>query len=246
MKTKFRHCFVMPAILLMTWNAAAMAQSGYGSHHGHHHQHRYRGGDYVPYGFGFGYGPSTAAESYLRGRADLVRAYGQANYHNSMAQVYWEQARAKSIENREARVQQFFALRALNEQQRFAQFAKSRLSKEQLVAVSKKTSPQRLDEQNWNVATDGLAWPSALQGEIFQEERSRLDELFRLRRDRANSDRDILQLEVDRLAKQMTEGLKRRISALKPADYVVAKRFLASVAHEVRFDLKAGEQLAGR
>ena len=29
---------------------------------------------------------------YFRGYADLVRARGENNYYNAMAQVYWEQA----------------------------------------------------------------------------------------------------------------------------------------------------------
>jgi hypothetical protein len=220
----------------------AVAQSSY-QHQDRRHPHSVR--EFGPvYGFGFGYGPSTAAESMYRGYADLVRAWGENNYHNSMAQVYWEQAREKGIANRTVAVEQFFALRKFNHEQRMAAIAKSRLSKQQLVSISKKAAPQRLGEEHWNLATDGLAWPAALQRREFAATRTRLDELFRFRRDSSNGLVGDELTEANQLASELIGELKSHISEVKPMDYIAAKRFLTSIAHEASFNPISGERLA--
>jgi hypothetical protein len=245
---------IVTSLILFAFVAAsrnALAQSSSSGHHRHHqheghHGHRgYVVGGYFPgYGFGYGYGPGTVAGSYLQGRADLVRAYGEANYHNAAAQVYWEQAREKSIANRTAAVEQFFSLRSFNEGQRFAGISKSRLSKEQLIAMSKKAVPDRLGEENWNPATDGLAWPTALQDGRFDATRDRLDQLFRARRDSALGLVSEELSETRQIAAEMTEELKGMIGQLNPTDYAAAKRFLRSLVHEANFNPVSGERLA--
>ena len=239
------------AAIAAAWIAAdAKAQGtyGHGHHHHHHRRHGYHG-FYAPgfgLGFGYGYGPSTVAGSYFRGYADLVRARGENNYYSSMAQVYREQAREQAIVNRTASVEQYFALRRLNDEQRLGAIAKSRMSKEQLVALSKKAAPKRLEDHQWDLMTDGLAWPVALSGSEFEAARVRLDELFRLRRDLSNGlGADELK-DVQQLAKEMTETLKGVISAVNPADYGAAKRFLKTIAYEARFHPGSEERLAGR
>ena len=247
MYTTTKRSLVLFAVLALSLvSAEAMAQS----RHSRHHEHDYHGraGDVVvpSYGFGFGYGPATAAESYLRGRADLVRAYGQANYYNSMAQINWEQAREKNIENRTAQVNQYFALRSFNEEQRLDKISKSRLSKEQLIEISKKDAPRRLDERHWDLTTGGLDWPTALQGTDFAAERARIDELFRARRDATGGLAGSETGEVKQLSAMMDSTLKAHISSVDPADYVAAKRFLKSISHEVRFEISSSERLANR
>lgn len=245
MKTTITHSLVLLATLTtIAATADAQAQTSYSHRHHGHHNHIH--GFTPAYDFGFGYGPATAAESFYRGYADLVRAYGENNYYNSMAQVNWEQAREKSIVNRTAKVEQFFALRKFNEDQRLGSIAKSRLSKEQLVAMSRKAAPKRLGEEHWDPATDGLAWPAALQQSEYDVSRTRLDELFRIRRDATGGLTGDEMAEVQQLTDEMTDGLKSMISEVKPTDYVAAKRFLSSVAHEVRQNTATGARLAQR
>ena len=249
-----RNVIVTSLILFAFVSASrdALAQSS-SSGHRHHHQHEghhgHRGyvvGGYFPgYGFGYGYGGGTAAGSYLQGRADLVRAYGEANYHNGVAQVYWQQAREKSIANRTAAVEQYFSLRTLNEGVRFGGIAKSRLSKQQLVAISKKAAPDRLGEEHWNPGTDGLAWPVALRDSKFDDTRDRLDELFRLRRDSSLGLVAQELTETRQIAAEMTEDLKAMISEVNSTDYAAAKRFLRNLVHEAGFNPVSGERLAG-
>ena len=245
MRTALKQGLMLLITITVVGSAAnAMAQSTYGQPY----QAPISTSDFgVTYGYGgFGYGPATAAESIYRGQADLVRAYGESNYYHSMAQVYWEQAREKNIANRTAKVEQFFALRKFNQEQRLAAIAKSRLSKEQLVSISKKAAPQRLGEGHWNPATDGLAWPAVLHRGTFTAARARLDELYRLRRDASSGLTGDELIEVQQLVDQMINGLKSMVSEVKPSDYAAAKRFLTSAAHEASFEPGFGERLAQR
>jgi hypothetical protein len=241
MKTAILKLFLLAAISAAATCQSAMAQTG---SYGQPSPPSITEEVGPVYGLGWGYGPSTAAESWYRGYADLVRAWGQNNYYNSVAQVYWEEAREKAIANRTARVEQFFALRNFNEQQRFGAIAKRRLSKERLVALSRKAAPQRLAEEHWDAAADGLAWPTALKGDSFAASSARLDELFRVRRldglDEAQHN------EIDGLVKEMTEALKGMVRQVKPSEYAAAKRFLTSVGYEANFELPRGERLAKR
>ncbi len=242
MRTAIVKGFIVLATTAALWRAEnAVAQTGSYSQPGV----QVETGRFRPaYGFDWGYGPATAAESWYRGYADLVRAWGENNYHNSMAQVYWEQAREKAISNRTAAVEQFFALRRFNEEQRVGAIARGRLPQEKLVEISKKAAPQRLDEAGWNAITDGLAWPAALKSDEFAAASARLDQLFRLRRDSTGGLTDSERSEAQQLVNTMTSELRSMIEQVQPTDYMAAKRFLASVRHETKFDLPSGERLA--
>ena len=244
MKTAIAKGLILLATITITLNAnESRAQMG---SYGQPTPQGFGGGIFQGYGVDYGYGPATAAESWYRGYADLVRAWGENNFNNSAAQINWEQAREKAIANHTASVEQFFALRKFNEEQRIGAIAKGRLSKEKLVAISKKSAPQRLDEANWNAATDGLAWPKALQTESFAVAGARLDVLIRLRRDSSSGLTADEQREAQQLVESMTSELKNTISQVKPSDYAAAKRFLTSVGHESKFDLASGERMAQR
>jgi hypothetical protein len=243
MKTALTHGLMLLATLAGWQAATAFAQSHY--HRGEHAHGYPHGYGFVPeFGFGFGYSPATAAESFHRGIADLTRARGEANVNHARAQVFWEQARAKHLVNRSASVEQFFALRKLNEQQRFTSLARSRPNKAEQVALSKKAAPRRLGEEHWNTRTDGLAWPSGMHRDEFRSACIRMNELFRLRRDTASSLAGRELTEARELVHSMQATLKGTVNELTPNEYGAAKRFLATLSYEIEWSPLGVERLA--
>ena len=83
------------------------------------------------WGWGGGYRPSTAAESYQRGFADVVRSAGAANVMNSAAMINVEEARSKNIENDLKATETYFEKKRVNKEYR-EQTKRPRPTSEQL------------------------------------------------------------------------------------------------------------------
>src|SRR5947209_12006414 len=63
---------------------------------------------------GYGSGPSTAAQSYAAGYADVVRAAGEAEVNDSIAAGNYADARSKEIDNRLKGTQTYFQMKDIN------------------------------------------------------------------------------------------------------------------------------------
>src|SRR5690242_11792328 len=66
---------------------------------------------------------STAAEGLGRGIGDVVRSQGEYNLNTSQAAINLTQARSQEIDNRMQATQTYFAMRNLNTQQRYGDYA---------------------------------------------------------------------------------------------------------------------------
>ena len=81
--------------------------------------------------------------------------------------------------------------------------------------------------------TGEITWPILLRADRYAEYRARLEALFA---ERASADElsTAGYLQIDRTAKAMLAELKRRITRVHQMDYIAAKRFIQSLAYEVR------------
>ena len=189
----------------------------------------YGGGYYPAWG-----GASTVAEGALRGQADLVRAWGDNAYMNSLAAVNTEVARQKNIENRLQWVQTYFEMRRTNEAARAAQ-RPTAMSLGQSQQYARMLAPQRLSPYQIEPVSGRIHWPAALQGPEFAEARKALQQIFASRDVHTSGVGNTTDSQVAEITAAMRDALKANIDAMTSSEYLAARKFVDGLAYEARF-----------
>jgi hypothetical protein len=182
-------------------------------------------------GFGYGYHSSTFEEGVLRGAADLTRATGEANYFNSLAAINLQEANAKALANRQARIAGFFNERELNRAARKAEQPKP-LSPQGYAVIARKAAPDPLGPHQYDRFTGKLHWPTALSTGDFVSERAALEMAFATRGTGDAGAGTDFHAYVQQITNQMHAKLQPQIGTLSPMEFVAARKFLASLAYE--------------
>ena len=93
--------------------------------------------------------------------------------------------------------------------------------------------PRRLSPSELDPITGQLAWPMLLQNNDFAIYRMELDQVFADRAARGVIASEQY-LRANRLANSMLAALRQQIYEVPAGEYMVARRFLESVAFEVQ------------
>jgi len=168
---------------------------------------------------------STLEEGVQRGYADIVRSYGMANLLNGQAAVQVEQARKAYIENQLKATQTYFEIRRYNAEARH----RTPLSLEQYVRLARDQAPEPLTATQLDPLTGTVSWPAPLRLPAYEAFRRRIDRLFQ---DRATG--YIVYGEVQQAVQDFEAQLKADLMKFPPDDYIVAKKFLESLAWAAR------------
>jgi hypothetical protein len=179
------------------------------------------------------YGASTAAESYQRGFADVVRSTGQANLMDSMAAQNYEQARSMDIQNRVQWTQSYYQMRQENRAYRAAKQG-PRMTPEQIARFARVGMPDRLTYTQLDPITGQLNWPIILREKQYDPERRELDKLFE-QRAAASSLAPNLYRDVQRYTGDLLTALKKNIKEYQSNDWIAAKKFVENLAFDVKF-----------
>jgi len=175
---------------------------------------------------------STAAESYARGHAAAVASHGYYNLMTAQARVVHAEAASREIDNREQRIDSYFAMREKNRQERAA-VRGPRPTTEQLERIAAAGRPDRLSPSEVNTVTGMITWPRLLQEEEFGALRAALENVFT---HRAMAGK--LHPDAAGAAMQATDGmmahLKTRVRGVDQQDYIAARRFIESLAYEAQ------------
>jgi hypothetical protein len=187
------------------------------------------GGGY--YDDGYGYHASTLEEGVLRGYSSLAQGIGQRNYLNSLAAINFQEARSRSIQNRQRAIEGYFYNKQANNSARAA-MRSPRLTEEQYVALAKVEAPARLTEQQYDRTFGRLNWPAALAGDEFAAERRELDRVFASRSPGDAGASTDFYAAVKSLSRSLEAKLKTQVENFDAAQYMTAKKFLASLPQE--------------
>jgi hypothetical protein len=171
---------------------------------------------------------STLEEGVQRGHADVVRSYGMANLLNSQAANQFEQARKAYIENRLRATQTYFEMRRYNEEARRA-MRSTPLSMEQYVRLAQVEAPEPLTATQLDPLTGTISWPAPLRSPEYEPLRQRIERLFQ---DRATG--YVVYGEIQQVVAEFLEKLKLDLEKFPSNDYVLARKFLDSLAWAAR------------
>src|SRR5579864_1443196 len=75
-------------------------------------------GGYGIFGYGGGFGGGTLEGNYLQGMSQVIRSEGEYNLNTAQAEISWEEARGKYLDNQKKWSQNLFQMR--EERQRLA------------------------------------------------------------------------------------------------------------------------------
>lgn len=174
---------------------------------------------------------STPAEGFARGAAALLRARGEYLLLASHARVTAAEAQRREIQNRQQWIDSYFHTREVNRQLRAAERGPRR-SRATLAAYAQAGRPDRLSPGELDSATGQVSWPMLLLADAFAPYRAQIEALFA---ERADGGLTVVgSLQIAETTKTMLAELKGRIAQLPASEYMAARRFLESLAYEVR------------
>ena len=185
---------------------------------------------YDGYGSHYGYHASTAAESYQRGFADVVRSAGQYNLDTAQAANIGQATVSKYLDNRAKGTDTYFQMRQANRQYR-KQLETPPLSSEQLYRIAREQAPKTLASSDLDPLTGDIAWPLVLQQDEYEDVRTKLEGLFALRATEGSSSHVF---EIQQTANEALAQLKANIRNYPAPEYLKAKKFLESLAFSAR------------
>ena len=169
---------------------------------------------------------STLFESWQRGRAAMIQAWGNFHLSASQALILREQARWIGRENdlkwREARLQfrQERAARKVEGQKKLAE-RRSTVYRE----------AYQLSADEFEPSTGSINWPLVLQHAAYQQARERVDELFRTHAGYGEP-QPTTAAEIARSIEPLVRALQKEMRNLPRNDYLAAQRFLIGLKFE--------------
>jgi len=192
---------------------------------------------YGSYGsYGWGSRSSTPVEGFRRGLAEVIRAAGDYNLASSAAAVNLSEARRREIENDQAWTQTYFAMRDVNREQREAQLKRQRGNIEDFPRYAQAGKPKPLDNRDLDALTGQIRWPVLLTAADFDQQRVVVEKAFAARAYHGAPNAEDF-LNAVRTIDEMAAALADRVRAVPGQDYVEAKRFLRSLAYEIRLPI---------
>jgi len=178
------------------------------------------------------YHASTAAESYARGKAALVRSQGQYNLLTAEANVVNQEAYRRGMENQHRKVNGYFALREKNREERAAE-RRPRATAEQLRRIAATGKPAAVSPSDLDSVTGAISWPTVLEREEYEPFRVALEEVFARRADTGRMEAADLE-QAEEASEGMIAELKSHVREIPSHKYIAARRFVESLAYEAQ------------
>jgi len=176
------------------------------------------------------YHASTAAEGYMRGRADVLRSQGYANYFNSQAAINYSIARHNEIANRLEGTKTYFNMRETNRHARAAERGPQQ-TEEARVRIAKQAAPKGLSPSEFDAVAGEINWPTLLRYDSLSQKRTTLEQIFHQRADTGSMNGEDYTKANDTINTLLAD-LRGAVRKVSPTQYTEAKQFLEGLAYE--------------
>ena len=167
----------------------------------------------------------------LKAKSEWITAVANVDATNAQTLETLQKVRSAALDNNVKVAKTFYDKRTLYDGYQGLNTRK-RPTQEDVIRYSSASIPKRPASFELEAVRGRISWPEALMEEEFSDCRVQLDGLFAQRK--AASGASVLG-QVQTVTVQMREQLRSKIRQLSPAGYVVARRFLDSLAYEARF-----------
>jgi hypothetical protein len=178
-------------------------------------------------------GPSTAAQSYAAGYADVIRAAGDAEVSDSVAAGNYAAARSQEIDNHKKAVETYFQLKEVNKRET-AKIEGPPLTQEQLYLWNKSMAPKRPNTAMLDPVTGKIAWPIILRTNLYAAPCHTLDGLFSERASTGSLNGDQYAAVQDSY-NTILSTLTANASKYSDMDIIAVKKLIDALLYEARF-----------
>ncbi|QEF97621.1 hypothetical protein Mal15_16620 [Stieleria maiorica] len=183
---------------------------------------------------------STPAGDVLDATGDLARGLGKGAYLRSLSAEQLQEAISLRLENRKERVEQYYELRELRDEELEEQ--RNVLSEEQRREIGKRMAPDRLKENQIDTQTGELYWPRPLDHDALQPYRKPIEESLAKRASPGEVYRRMDYAKVHRMVNLIREAVDSIKDKLDPQELTALKSYLRQIDYEARFN-GAGERV---
>lgn len=195
------------------------------------------------WGYG-GYGgysyATTPGMGYAIGMSDMVRSAGMATLATSQAASTFEDARSKNFDNRIKYAQTYMELQRMQASYRDELRAqreanrKPPLTSEQLYRIAQQGVPKPLSVNELDPVTGQIAWPVLLRDEAYTSYREAAEDFYTGRATNPSDFTYESYINFQHATADCLALLKSRLKEYKADDYIRAKKFIDSLAHEAK------------
>lgn len=177
-------------------------------------------------------GPSLikAEAALISARAQFLQATAEWHFKRAQTAEKWQDVHTKKLDNKQKVAEVFYAKREMHRKYRESK-QRNRMTHERAVKLAQKPQPPRFVDLV-GVAGPGIPWPDVFHGSDFNDTRSQIDDLWIAPTTLVSSPSTRNSSQIKRMAQQMRTLLKNKIHQLPSNDFVLASRFLKSLAYE--------------
>jgi len=177
------------------------------------------------------YGGGTAEGNYLSGLSQVIHSQGDYNLSTSQGLIYYEDARAKYIDNVNKWTQAYFQMREANQAFQLQNAQRNRRTPEAIAQAAASELPRKLSSREFDPLTGRIAWPEVLMDEQFAGLRNDLENLFdaqaRTKRTAATS------VKIRDDARLMMDLLRENIEGVPASEFIAARKFILALDYSV-------------
>ncbi|WP_182868019.1 hypothetical protein [Stieleria mannarensis] len=177
---------------------------------------------------------STPAGDVLDATGDLARGLGKGAYLRSLSAEQLQEAIALRLENRKERVEQYYELRELRDEE--IEKERNVLSEEKRREIGQRMAPDRLKENQIDNQTGELHWPRPLDHEALKPYRKPIEESLAKRASPGEVYRRMDYAKVHRMVNLIDEAVDSIRDELDPQELTALKSYLRQVDYEARFN----------
>jgi len=171
---------------------------------------------------------ATAAESYARGQAALIRAQADYNLLASQTRIQLAEARRLELENHVLRTEAYFRARQINREARGS--VRSPGQGTYHLTSRKVAKPAHI---KCDLSTGILDWPALLTGDEYRPYRNAVNQIVEERVSRGSLAGD-QQMALANATQHMATLLREQIRDVSVADYMDARHFLRDLLQQSR------------
>ncbi|QDV45580.1 hypothetical protein Enr13x_54590 [Stieleria neptunia] len=177
---------------------------------------------------------TTAAGDILESRGELATGLGKGAYLRSLSAEQLQQALALRLKNRKERVEQYYELRDLRDEEIAEE--NEPLSEEKRREIGKRMAPDRLSENQIDRQSGELYWPRPLDHRALGPYRRPIEETFAKRSSPGEVYRRMDYAKVHRMVNLIHEAVDSIKDKLDPQEFSALKSYLRQIDYEARFN----------
>ena len=183
-----------------------------------------------------GYHASTVAEGEGNAISAVTRSKGQFLIDQSQARINNAQADAMVMQNRKQMASDYFETRAVNQQNRFGDYAerKKKHTQEALFRYGEEGRPTRLTSSELDPVTGQITWPIVLENPVFSQYTKPIDNAFVTRAEKNSRFSFDTYQQVNKDCKGIETELRTQMKDIGTQGYATGIEFMKRLKREVR------------